>query len=160
MKVLLISDDKKNLEFLEKTLSENGCETIIYHSFFKALDNMQEISPDFCIISVSDYPRHWKVLAQFVKSGLLRNPCRIILFSKEELSEEESEKAKKLEISGTFENLEETGIKKLVSLLKSDLNNKNEDISGGGKDCGLPEKTRKKSLLARIEAMNDEKQKG
>ena len=30
MKVLLISDDKKNLEFLEKTLSENGCETIIY----------------------------------------------------------------------------------------------------------------------------------
>lgn len=159
MKVLLISDDKKNLELLNRELCKNGYETIIYHWLLKALDNMEEISPDFCIVSVPDYPRHWKILAQFVKSGFLRNPCSVILFSPEKFSEEENKKAEALGISGRFESVDEDGIKTLLSLLrKNDENNIEKQNSTEEKTEPL-EKPRKKSLLARIEAMNDEKQK-
>lgn len=156
MKVLLISDDKKNLETLDRALCENGYDTIIYHWLLKALDNIEEISPDFCIISVPDYPRHWKILSQFVKSGILRSSCRIILFSPEKLSDEENKKAEELGIFGTFRAVDENEIKILLSLL-----GKKEEKIEKRQDSSLEniEKPRKKSLLARIEAMNDEKQK-
>ncbi len=156
MKVLLISDDKKNLETLDRALCKNGYDTIIYHWLLKALDNIEEISPDFCIISVPDYPRHWKILSQFVKSGILRSSCRIILFSPEKLSDEENKKAEELGIFGTFRAVDENEIKILLSLL-----GKKEEKIEKRQDSSLEniEKPRKKSLLARIEAMNDEKQK-
>ncbi len=162
MKVLLISDDKKNLEILNRELCKNGYDTIIYHWLLKALDNMEEISPDFCIVSVPDYPRHWKLLAQFVKNKFLRVPCKVILFSSEKLSEEETKKAEELEILGTFENLDESGIKNLLELMNSkksdsNLNEKTEEKSAPENSENI-EFPRKKSLLARIEAMNDEKQ--
>lgn len=152
MKILLISDDKKILEILNSELCKNGYDTIIYHWFLKALDNFEEISPDFCILNASDYPRHWKILAQFVKNGLLRNQCRIILFSAENFSEDENKKAEKLGIFGKIESADENGIKKLLELLK-----KNEKTNSDAQPAKLPERPRK-SLLARIEAMNNEKQ--
>ncbi len=159
MKVLLISDDKKNLEILNHELCKNGYDTIIYHWLLKALDNIEEISPDFCIVSVPDYPRHWKILAQFVKNGFLRKPCKVILFSSEKLSEEENKKAEELGISGMIENLDEDGIKNLLELLNSKNNDENPEEKT--EDNSVAEnivKPIKKSLLARIEAMNDEKQ--
>ncbi len=158
MKVLLISDDKKNLEILDRALCKNDYDTIIYHWLLKALDNIEEISPDFCIVSLPDYPRHWKILSQFVKSENLRNNCKVILFSPEKLSEEENKKAEELGILGTFETTDENGIKILLEL----LGKKEEKIETEKKQNSSlenVEKPRKKSLLARIEAMNDEKQK-
>lgn len=158
MKVLLISDDKKNLEILDRALCKNGYDTIIYHWLLKALDNIEEISPDFCIVSVSDYPRHWKIISQFVKSEILRNNCKVILFSPEKLSDEENKKAEELGILGTFKTTDENGINILLAL----LGKKEEKFETEKKQVSSlenVEKPRKKSLLARIEAMNDEKQK-
>lgn len=159
MKILLISDDKKNLELLNLELCKNGYDTIIYHWLLKALDNMEEISPDFCIVSVPDYPRHWKILAQFAKGGFFRNPCKVILFSPEKFSEEENRKAETLGISGIFKSVDENGIKTLLSLLKKNDEKNAEKQTSSVENTENPEKPRKKSLLARIEAMNDEKQK-
>lgn len=152
MKILLISDDKKILENLNSGLCKNGYDTIIYHWFLKALDNFEEISPDFCVLNVDDYPRHWKILAQFAKSGLLRNQCRIILFSAEKFSDEENKKAENLGIFGRIEVDDGNGIQKLLDLLKKD-----EKINSVAQNVKNPERPRK-SLLARIEAMNNEKQ--
>lgn len=162
MKVLLISDNKENLEILNYELCKNGYDTIIYHWLLKALDNIEEISPDFCIVSVPDYPRHWKILAQFVKNESLRTPCKVILFSSDKLSDEENKKAEELGIFGTIEKLDKNGIKNLLELLNSrNVDKKPEDKVEGIEGKPLSEnieKPRKKSLLARIEAMNDEKQ--
>lgn len=159
MKVLLISDDKKNLEILNRELCKNGYDTIIYHWLLKALDNIEEISPDYCIVSVPDYPRHWKILAQFVKNGFSRVSCKVILFSPERLSEEETKKVEELGISGTIESLDEDGIKNLLELLNSRKEEeKTEEKTEDDSVAENIEKPRKKSLLARIEAMNDEKQ--
>ena len=70
MKAIIISDDSKTIEVLDKVLVEHNFDTIIYRWLLKALDNIEEIRPDLVIVSVSEYPRHWKTLTQFVASGI------------------------------------------------------------------------------------------
>lgn len=119
MKALVVCDDAEVITLLDAALSRYGFDTILYRWLLKALDNMEEISPDFTIISVSDYPRHWKTLSQFINSGIGRVANKIILYTPEPLSSEESAKADTLEIVGCFSSLDESrdGLEKLRALL-------------------------------------------
>lgn len=106
MKILIISDDK---EFVSKTNSyfkDNGFDTIVYKWLLKALDNIEEIQPDLILLNSSEYPRHWKTLVQFAKSGIGGENVDIFLYEPTKLSEDEEEKAKALGITGCFSELE------------------------------------------------------
>ena len=106
MKALVISDDVKTLEFVEDILLKNGMDVINYKWLVKALDNIEEINPDLIVVNVLDYPRHWKTLAQFVKTIFL-NKISICLFVPEGFSGGEMKKARTLEIDFCCHSQEE-----------------------------------------------------
>lgn len=96
MKALIISDKQDVIKLLTKRLESEGFDTIVYRWLIKALDNVEEIRPDFIILSVEEYPRHWKTLASFVQSGIGGNDVRFCLYNDELLTPEDKEKAGQL----------------------------------------------------------------
>lgn len=107
MKALIISEDEKVYNSLNETLTKAGYDTIIYKWLLKALDNIEEIRPDCIVVSSSEYPRHWKTLVQFVKSGIGGENVDIYLYEPNPISQEDQEKAKILGITGYFDKLED-----------------------------------------------------
>ena len=106
MKALIISEDENVYTSLNQTLVAAGYDTIIYKWLLKALDNIEEIRPDCIVVSSSEYPRHCKTLAQFVKSGIGGEDVKIYLYEPNPISDEDREKAQILGITGYFETLE------------------------------------------------------
>ncbi len=149
MKILIISNDEEKNCSVNTALENKGFDTIIYSDFLKAMDNFKEISPNFCIINALDYPRHWKIFAQFIKSDFARAKASVILFAPETLSEEERKKADFLGIKGIFTEIGDFGLEKLFNFFEPAEKNANV--------AEKKEKVRKPSLLAKIEALNNEK---
>lgn len=102
MKALIISDDQNLVGYCSQALKNNNYDIIVYKWLLKALDNIEEIQPDLIVLSSSEYPRHWKTLVQFVKSGIGGDNVQIYLFEPTPLSKEDLDKAKVLGISGYF----------------------------------------------------------
>ena len=71
MKALVISEDKELVKFYTDIFNENKIDVINYNWLLKAMDNVEEIKPDFIVVSSVEYPRHWKTLVQYVKSEIL-----------------------------------------------------------------------------------------
>lgn len=115
MKALIISEDEKVYSSLNESLRKAGYDTIIYKWLLKALDNIEEIQPDCIVVSSSEYPRHWKTLVQFVKSGIGGDNVDIYLYEPNPISQEDQEKAKILGITGYFESLESFNIPPVVA---------------------------------------------
>ncbi len=118
MKTLIICDDESVISKIDTFLQKNGIDTIIYRWLLKALDNLEEISPDSIIVSVYDYPRHWKTLAQFINANLCRKNAKLILYVPQNFSSEEKKKADSLNVSGFVESLDENSLLKILSLVK------------------------------------------
>ena len=119
MKALIISDDDFIISQSSKFLHDNNFDIIIYKWLLKALDNIEEIHPDLIFISASEYPRHWKTLVQFVKSGIGGEKVCIILYESKALSEEDNEKAKALGINATLKNFSENEIEKTSEIISA-----------------------------------------
>lgn len=117
MKALIISDDEFVINKLKETLHSIGYDTIVYKWLLKALDNVEEIAPDLSIISVPDYPRHWKTFAQFVQSGIGGTKSNLILYTPEELSSEEKNKVEQLGILGSITSIEDSELEKLKDII-------------------------------------------
>lgn len=113
MKALIISDDENVYSQLNFSLQSKGFDTIIYKWLLKALDNIEEIRPNIIIVSSSEYPRHWKTLVQFVKSGIGGDEVKIYLYEPKPLSKEDEEKAKILGITDYFTDLSEHTLSKI-----------------------------------------------
>ncbi len=96
MKALIISDKQEVIKLLQKRLEKEGFDIIIYRWLLKALDNIEEIRPDYIVLSAQEYPRHWKTLASFVQSGIGGNDVRFCLYNDEVLSAEDKQKAEQL----------------------------------------------------------------
>lgn len=109
MKALIISEDEKVYTTLDEILKKASYDTIIYKWLLKALDNIEEIRPDLIVVSSSEYPRHWKTLVQFVKSGIGGDDVEIYLYEPTPVSEEDQEKAKVLGVTGCFSEFDEFG---------------------------------------------------
>lgn len=99
MKALIISEDDSFINTFDSFFSKKGFNTIIYKWLLKALDNIEEIRPDCVILNSSEYPRHWKTLVQFIKSGIGGEKVAIFLYEPLSLSQEELSKAKILGIT-------------------------------------------------------------
>ncbi|MDR2552619.1 MAG: PilZ domain-containing protein [Treponema sp.] len=112
MNLLLVlgSDDAYNR--ISLLLNPLGFEMIRYRHVQKAMDNIDEIDPAGIIISASDFPRHWKTFACFVRYDRPKQDCPIVLLKGSRFPEEETNKAAILEINGllmeSLENPEET----------------------------------------------------
>lgn len=105
MKALIISDANDIInEFTEYYKSQNY-DVIVYRWLMKALDNIEEIDPDLIFVNATEYPRHWKILSQYVK-GIDKNP-KIVLFSSLPLSNEDREKAECLQIDSIVNSTED-----------------------------------------------------
>lgn len=105
MKALIISDANDIInEFTEYYKSQNY-DVIVYRWLMKALDNIEEIDPDLIFVNATEYPRHWKILSQYVK-GIDKNP-KIVLFSSLPLSSEDREKAECLQIDSIVNSTED-----------------------------------------------------
>ncbi|MDR1177220.1 MAG: PilZ domain-containing protein, partial [Spirochaetaceae bacterium] len=77
-----------------------GFELIRYRHVLKAMDNIDEIDPVGIIISAEDFPRHWKILVQFVRSSRSKEATPIILLRGTSFPLEETSKASFLGVSG------------------------------------------------------------
>lgn len=119
MKALIVADNEDVVKKIQEALDSDGCDTIVYKWLLKALDNIIEIAPDVTVISVFDYPRHWKTLVQFENAVLEKRPV-IILFRPETISEDEIEKEIALGVKGYISELDEKGIQKLTSLINKE----------------------------------------
>ncbi len=119
MKALIISDDDFIISQSSKFLHNNNFDIIIYKWLLKALDNIEEIQPDLIFINASEYPRHWKTLVQFVKSGIGGERVCIILYESKALSEEDNEKAKALGINATLKNFSKNEIEKTSEIISA-----------------------------------------
>ena len=115
MKALIIADDEVVIRRVSAMAESSGYDVIVYRWFLKALDNMEEVAPHLVIISIIDYPRHWKTLAQFASGSNFRTT--IILYTSGSLSAEETEKAAQLGIRGTFPSIDDAGLSALRTLL-------------------------------------------
>jgi hypothetical protein len=120
MKAVIISDDDAVIDKISTVLTAYNFDTIIYRWLLKALDNVEEIRPDVVVISTSDYPRHWKTFAQFVKSGIGGTVPQIILYTPVFFPASEAEKASALGIKGTFSSVDEAGLERFTSILNAD----------------------------------------
>ena len=107
MKALIISEDEKVYTTLDEILKNANYDTIIYKWLLKALDNIEEIRPDLIVVSSSEYPRHWKTLVQFVKSGIGGDDVEIYLYEPTPVSDEDQEKARVLGVTGCFSEFDE-----------------------------------------------------
>lgn len=107
MKALIISEDENVYSTLDEILKNASYDTIIYKWLLKALDNIEEIRPNLIVVSSSEYPRHWKTLVQFVKSGIGGDDVEIYLYEPTPVSDEDQEKARVLGVTGCFSEFDE-----------------------------------------------------
>lgn len=105
MKAVIIAESENIIEEFSQYYKENGYDIIVYRWLMKAMDNIEEIDPDLIFINAEEYPRHWKVLCQYV-AGLNKNP-KIVLYSSSVLNDEDKTKAKILNIDSVINSSED-----------------------------------------------------
>lgn len=105
MKAVIIAESENIIEEFSQYYKENGYDIIVYRWLMKAMDNIEEIDPDLIFINAEEYPRHWKVLCQYV-AGLNKNP-KIVLYSSSVLNDENKNKAKILNIDSVINSSED-----------------------------------------------------
>jgi hypothetical protein len=112
MKLLLILGADESYEPIARYVKPLGFDLIRYRHVIKAMDNVDEIDPAAIIISARDFPRHWKILVQFVRAWRSKEDCPIVILKGANFSLEESSRAFFLGVSGiiteALENPEET----------------------------------------------------
>ena len=99
MKVLIVAETDKILDEYSAFFNARKYDILKYRWLMKALDNLEELEPDVCVISASDYPRHWKTFVQFLHATITSKNPEIVLITPDNFSDEEKEKAKALGIT-------------------------------------------------------------
>ncbi|MDR1047696.1 MAG: PilZ domain-containing protein [Treponema sp.] len=100
MKLLLVLGSDETHDLISLYVKPLGFELIRYSHVLKAMDNIDEADPTGIIVSVGDFPRHWKILVQFVRAERSKDACPIILLKNEKFPLEETSKAFFLGVSG------------------------------------------------------------
>ena len=109
MKLLLVLESDVTYNLMSVYVKPLGFELIHYSHILKAMDNIDEIDPQAIVISARDFPRHWKTMVQFVRSGRSKESCPIILLKGSNFPQEETHKASFLGVSGIVaETLEDS----------------------------------------------------
>ena len=105
MKAVIIAESQNIIDEFSQYYKSNGFDVIVYRWLMKAMDNIEEIDPDLIFINAEEYPRHWKILCQYV-AGINKFP-KIVLYSSRNFKDEENEKAKLLNIDSVINSSED-----------------------------------------------------
>lgn len=100
MKIMLVIDNEETCRILEQHLHPRGFEFITYLNPLKAMDNIDEVSPDIVLFSAEDFPRHWKPFINLLRRDRGKDECVVILLVGEYFPFEEAAKALYLQING------------------------------------------------------------
>lgn len=100
MIMVLISESEDKSRTLMKFFEEQSIDIIHYSSPMKALDNLAEIRPDAIVIDTIDFPRHWKVITQYVRYSNSKNDVVLILIVNTLFSAFEVDKATSIGVQG------------------------------------------------------------
>jgi hypothetical protein len=100
MKLLLVLGSDDNYDAVSTAVQPLGFEIIRYRHVLKAMDNIDEVDPSAIIISARDFPRHWKILVQFVRNERSKEACPIIILKGTNFNTEETSKALFLGVNG------------------------------------------------------------
>lgn len=100
MKALLLVDNDRIADIARFYLRPLGFEAIRYRNPVKAIDNLDEISPDAVVMSARDFPRHWKIVTRVIRSQRGKDDCIIVLLKGEYFPFEEAAKAVSLGVNG------------------------------------------------------------
>ena len=100
MKLLLVLGSDDNYDAVTATVESLGFEIVRYRHVLKAMDNIDEVDPAAIIMSARDFPRHWKILVQFVRNERPKEACPIIILKGTNFNTEETSKAMFLGVNG------------------------------------------------------------
>lgn len=100
MKLLIISQDDYIHKIMEINYGSRNVALLSYRNPIKAIDNLEELSPDIIVFSAEDFPRHWKPFIRLYREYRDRNNGVFILLTGEFFPEEETAKATHLEVNG------------------------------------------------------------
>jgi hypothetical protein len=100
--LVLGSDD--NYDAVAGIVQSLDYQIIRYRHVLKAMDNIDEVDPSAIIISARDFPRHWKILVQFVRNERPKEVCPIIILKGKIFNAEEASKALFLGVNGIAAN--------------------------------------------------------
>ena len=120
MKIMLIIDNDDIYHTLEQHLYPRGFEFIIYKNPLKAMDNIDEISPDIVMFGAGDFPRHWKPFVNLLRRDRGKDECVVILLVGEYFPFEEAAKAMYLQVNGIIS--EDVGDKRKMMRIENLLN--------------------------------------
>lgn len=115
MKALIINEDSFVTQQLNSIFKDKNVEVITYSWLLKAMDNIEEIQPDIVITNASEYPRHWKILAQFIKSGIVGKKILFFLYTPYSLCDIELKKAEALDVDLMISSFEPSQIKNICN---------------------------------------------
>ncbi|AIN94126.1 hypothetical protein H0R90_01455 [Treponema putidum] len=118
MKALLISDLPRSTDDLQPLFSEYKFDLIHYRSPLKALDNIEEISPNIVIINARDFPRHWKPITQHIRWDNSKEEVLIVLLTPKDFSADEADKAMFLGVQGVIAIKEPGNFKGILEELR------------------------------------------
>lgn len=99
---MLVSESQDKSKDLIKFFKEESIHMVHYHSPMKALDNLQEIMPDVLVMDAIDFPRHWKIMTQYLRYDKSKNDVVILLIVNEFFSAIEVDKAVKVGVQGVL----------------------------------------------------------
>ena len=118
MKLLLVLGSDESFNHIARC-APPGFELIRYRQVLKAMDNVDEIDPQLIIVSARDFPRHWKILVQFVRSRRSKEQCPVVILKPDNFSQEETAKALFLGVNGlvneTLDSAEQGRLKNILS---------------------------------------------
>lgn len=104
---MLVSETQDKSKDLIKFFKEESINMVHYNSPMKALDNLQEIMPDMLVMDAIDFPRHWKIMSQYLRYDKSKNDVVILLIVNDLFSAVEVDKAVKVGVQGVI-NVDES----------------------------------------------------
>lgn len=116
MKALLVAESEDTLNLYRSFFESLGYDTVCYRWLLKALDNVDEIMPQVIFMNAVDYPRHWKILVQYIRSGLCKS-FPVVLLAAQDISNDDLKKAEYLEVHCIRNSIESSETKNEISTL-------------------------------------------
>lgn len=119
MKVLLIAERDELYDTINGFFRSNGAEVLRYWSPLKAMDNLDEMSPNVVVFSAEDFPRHWKIFLSFMRYFFTKEEIPFILLKSDNFDYDEAGKATELSVNGILDEKmkDAEDLKRLGSIL-------------------------------------------
>ena len=113
---MLVAESEDTLNLYRSFFESLGYDTVCYRWLLKALDNVDEIMPQVIFMNAVDYPRHWKILVQYIRSGLCKS-FPVVLLAAQDISNDDLKKAEYLEVHCIRNSIESSETKNEISTL-------------------------------------------